>query len=84
MVVWTSADQGRTWKQVKQLTHGPLMHTYVRRPLHAHPDFYALWADGDTRQPSDSSLYFTNKAGDHVWRMPTKMKGESAKPELVK
>src|ERR1035437_10103377 len=82
MVMWTSLDQGTTWKRVKQLTHDSLRnHTYARRPLNAHPDFYALWADGNARQPSESCLYFTNQHGDHVWRLPPSMTADSATPE---
>jgi len=82
MVMWTSADQGATWKRVKQLTrNSPRNHTYARRPVDAHPDFYALWADGHGRQPSESNLYFTNQRGDHVWRLPKVMTTESATPE---
>ena len=82
MVMWTSLDQGTTWKRVKQLTHdSPRNHTYARRPLNAHPDFYALWADGNARQPSESCLYFTNQHGDHVWRLPPSMTADSATPE---
>jgi hypothetical protein len=55
----------------------------VRRPLQARPAFYALWADGHARQPSESSLYFTDQAGTHVWRLPVEMAGEFAKPEIV-
>ena len=40
-----------------------------RRPVNAHDDFYAFWADGHGRQPSASSLYFCTKAGD-VYRLP--------------
>ena len=82
MVMWTSLDQGTTWKRVKQLTHDSSRnHTYARRPLNAHPDFYALWADGNARQPSESCLYFTNQHGDHVWRLPPSMTADSAAPE---
>jgi hypothetical protein len=84
MVMWTSTDEGRTWKRVKQLTHDrERNHTYARRPLDAHPDFYALWADGHGRQPSESALYFTNQRGDHVWRLPVRMTTEFAKPEIA-
>jgi hypothetical protein len=82
MVMWTSLDQGATWKRVKQLTrNSPRNHTYARRPVNAHPDFYALWADGHARQPSESYLYFTNQRGDHVWRLPWLMTADSAAPE---
>jgi hypothetical protein len=84
IVLWTSRDQGRTWKDVKRLTTGSRRnHTYVRRPLDAHPDFYALWADGDALQPSESHLYFTDRGGEHVWRLPPRMKEDWARPEIV-
>jgi len=81
MVMWTSRDQGKTWQKVRQLTrHSRFNHTYARRPVNAHPDFYALWADGDAKQPSDSSLYFTNRAGTQVWKLPSVMKEEFERP----
>jgi hypothetical protein len=84
MVLWTSNDEGQTWKKVKQLTHDTQRnHTFARRPLNAHPDFYALWADGNGREPSESCLYFTNQKGDHVWRLPAKMDCDSMKPEIA-
>ncbi|NQU24792.1 MAG: BNR-4 repeat-containing protein [Candidatus Nealsonbacteria bacterium] len=74
VVLWISRDRGTTWKKSKQLTHGsPYNHTYVRRPVNAHPDFYAFWADGHARKPSPSRLYFTNRAADRVQQLPTEM-----------
>jgi hypothetical protein len=68
---------------VKQLTHdSPYNHTYCRKPLHAQPDFYALWADGHARKVSDSRLYFCDHDGN-VFRLPPKMTGETAKPERL-
>ena len=85
IVLWTSKDQGNTWKQVKQLTHAKRYnHTYPKKPINAQPDFYAIWADGDTLKPSDSSLYFTDKNGSAVWRLPTKMTADFVRPEKVK
>jgi hypothetical protein len=84
VALWRSEDAGASWTKVRQLTHdSPRNHTYVRRPLHAHPDFYAFWADGDARAPSPSYLYFTNRAGDRVWRLPPRMDGDVAAPEVV-
>ncbi len=84
MAMWTSRDAGESWQKVKQLTHhSPRNHTYARRPVNAHPDFYAIWADGHGRQPSESHLYFTNRTGDHVWRLPPQMTSEFAKPEML-
>jgi hypothetical protein len=84
MVMWTSRDQGKTWRKVAQLTRDAARnHTYARRPVDAHPDFYALWADGDAKKPSDSSLYFTDRNGSRVWRLPVEMAAEFEKPQPV-
>jgi hypothetical protein len=83
VALWTSPDQGKTWTKTRQLTHdSPFNHTFVRKPLNAHPDFYAFWADGHARRPSESRLYFCTAAG-RVFRLPTHMVGETAKPEPV-
>lgn len=84
VALWTSPDRGRTWTRVKQLTRdSQYNHTYVRRPVDAHPDFYALWADGHARQKSDSRLYFTDRDGTHVWRLPVHMENETSQPEVA-
>jgi len=84
IVLWTSRDEGRTWRQSKQLTRdSQFNHTYARRPLDAHPQFYALWADGNPLERSESRLYFTDRDGSHVWRLPTEMDGDYARPEIV-
>ncbi len=82
IALWESPDEGATWKKVRVLT-GPSArnHTYPRRPVDAHPDFYALWADGNALEPSESSLYFTNRACDRVWRLPPAMTEDRQKPE---
>jgi hypothetical protein len=68
----------------KQLTAGSqLNQSYARRPVNAHPDFVALWADGNARKPSESRLHFCNAKHD-VFQLPTKMDGQSARPEPVK
>jgi hypothetical protein len=59
VAVWTSVDRGETWKKQRQLTSASSYnHAYVRKPLNAYPGFYALWADGHGREPSESRLYF--------------------------
>lgn len=84
VVMWTSQDRGRNWLKARLLTPGSArQHTYVRHPWNAHPDFYAFWADGDAMHLSESSLYFTNRNGDRVWRLPTLMKSEFARPEVA-
>lgn len=76
IAMWESKDQGESWNKVKVLTrNSDYNHTYVRRPLNAHPDFYGFWADGHGRQASDSRLYVCDKAGN-VFRLPQHMKKE--------
>jgi len=85
VAMWISRDQGHTWAKLKQLTrHSQYNHCYVRRPVNAHPDFYAFWADGHGRRRSTSRLYFTNQQGDHVWRLPVRMTGDRARPDVVR
>lgn len=83
IAMWTSADRGATWTKIKQMTSGSRYnHGYCRRPVNAHPDFYAIWADGHGREPSESRLYFCDKQGN-VRKLPEKMDGDFAVPELV-
>jgi hypothetical protein len=80
MCMWVSRDQGRSWALDRELTaDSETNHTFARRPVNAHPDFYALWADGDPTKKSQSRLYFCNRAGD-VFQLPTKMTSDFAKP----
>lgn len=81
---WVTRDEGRTWTRERALTAGSAFnHSYVRRPLNAHPDFAAFWADGDPTKPSPSRLYFANADGTRVWRLPYAMTEEFAKPEAL-
>jgi hypothetical protein len=70
VAVWVSIDSGHTWTKPVDLTQGsPMNHGFVRRPVCANPGFYAVWADGHGRKPSDSNLYFCNKSGI-VYKLP--------------
>ena len=83
MVMWTSADAGASWLLARRLTSGSRAnHTYARRPVDAHPGFYAFWADGDARRPSDSRLYFCTRDGS-VYRLPERMEADFAEPESL-
>ncbi len=82
VVLWTGDDQGRSWSSRPLTARSTFNHTYMRRPVDAHPDFYALWADGDARQPSPSRLYFATRDG-RVCRLPDKMDTEWARPQPV-
>lgn len=85
MVLWQSDDAGVTWRRERTLTKGSARnHTYARRPVDVHSDFYALWADGHGRRPSSSDLYFANQKGD-VFRLPRAfpVRADAAAPERV-
>ena len=80
MAVWESKD-GAAWKKTAVLTSNSVRnHSYARRPVNAHPDFYSLWADGDADKLSESRLYFCNKKGDKVWTLPYDMTKDFEKP----
>lgn len=82
--LWESHDTGATWTKIRVLTAGSARnHGYVRHPVNAHPDFYAFWADGDTDTLSRSYLYFANREGDRVHRLPYDMTADFAAPELM-
>ncbi|WP_075601955.1 T9SS type A sorting domain-containing protein [Saccharicrinis aurantiacus] len=70
MAIWESFDKGITWTKFFDITNSSARnHTYARRPFFTDPDFYAFWADGNTKAFSKSCLYYTNKFGD-VYQMP--------------
>lgn len=84
VAVWVSVDLGATWRMVRQSTSDSIYnHTYVRRPVPASDPFYAFWADGNPFTRSESRLYFCNRAGTRVYRLPYTMAGDVARPELV-
>lgn len=82
VVAWFSRDQGASWARWTFTDRSPYNHSNVRRPVDANPAFWVFWADGDATQPSDSRLYFGDREGN-VYRLPTKMDGEFAAPELM-
>lgn len=84
MVLWTSEDRGRTWRKAREVTRGSeFNHAYARRPVGASGDFWVFWADGNPYAFSPSRLYFANRDGTRVYRLPYDMRGETAVPELV-
>ncbi|MDZ7618601.1 MAG: BNR-4 repeat-containing protein, partial [Patescibacteria group bacterium] len=79
VAIWRSTDRGATWAKERDVTRGSERnHSYVRRPVNAHADFYAFWADGNSDKLSPSHLYFTNKDGSQVWRLPYDMDADFA------
>ncbi|REE02024.1 BNR-4 repeat-containing protein [Marinoscillum furvescens] len=81
--MYVSTDQGESWQLERALTSGSAYnHTYVRKPLNAHPDFYAFWADGHAREVSKSRLYYADKQGS-VYGLPEYMEDDEAKPQKL-
>ena len=80
---WSSDDQGKSWKKVRQITHNSQRnHNYVRRIVNGHEPFLYFWADGNPDEISPSVLYFGDDQGRY-WQLPYEMTGETEKPELV-
>ncbi len=83
MAIWESKDKGKTWNRLQKITHtSNHNHNYARASVYSHPEFYALWADGHGREPSESTLYFCNRVGD-VFALPRQMSDLFEKPSLV-
>ena len=83
VAMWLTENSGKDWMLIKQLTHNSeFNHTYVRRPVNAHRDFYALWADGHARKPSASRIYFCDKDGN-VRILPVKMTEDFVSPAYL-
>jgi hypothetical protein len=84
VAVWRSEDGGESWERLRQITReSEYNHTYVRRPVNAHPSFAGFWADGHAREPSISGLYFCDIDGEQVHRLPSQMQDETERPELI-
>jgi hypothetical protein len=85
MALWVSKNQGKTWVKERNITqNSPRNHSYARRPVNAHEDFYAFWADGHADTFSKSKLYFTNKQGDKVWELPYHMEEDYVMPVRIR
>ena len=84
MAVWVSNDEGKRWRKEQILTrNSERNHSYARRPLQAHKNFYAFWADGNADSLSISRLYFADKKG-RVYVLPYGMKKGFQKPQLLR
>lgn len=85
MALWESRDEGITWKRIRMITSESIRNnSYARRPLNAHDDFYAFWADGDAGKLSESHLWFTNKTGLKTRELPYNMEADSQKPLILR
>ncbi|WP_345685372.1 BNR-4 repeat-containing protein [Novipirellula caenicola] len=84
VVLWASRDQGDSWRLKRQVTdNSEKNHNYIRQPLNARDPFFVFWADGDPTRLSTSQLYFSDRSGEHVWRLPYEMTEAFAEPQLL-
>ncbi|MDA0749351.1 MAG: BNR-4 repeat-containing protein [Verrucomicrobia bacterium] len=84
MMMWIRPAEILAWNLLRTITvESPRNHGYARRPVNAHPDFYAFWADGNPDTLTASHLYFTNKDGTGLWKLPYDMKTPAAIPERL-
>lgn len=85
VATWTSRDAGASWQRESELTRAsPWNHTYVRKPVNAHPGFYAFWADGHAREPSASRLYFYQRDAGAVRQLPGEMQAKQEAPRTIR
>lgn len=82
MVLWESHNNGQSWEARAMTANSKRNHSYARRPVHVHDDFYAFWADGHGRKKSKSRLYFSDKNGN-VYQLPNNMSADFAKPKQI-
>ena len=83
LAIWTSKNNGETWKQKKLTKRSKTSHSYVRRPVHYEPPFCFFWADGHSHEFSKSELYFGDFEGN-IWKLPYHMEKEFEKPVKIK
>jgi hypothetical protein len=81
--LWISKDNGDTWVRDRKLTaDSSRNHTFPRIPINAHPDFFAVWADGNPEKVSDSHLYFARRDAT-AFRLPAEMTEATARPQAL-
>jgi hypothetical protein len=86
IAVWTSSDEGDSWVKRRKVTSGSARNqSYVRKVFGAEDDspFALLWADGHADKLSVSRIYFADRDGGVVRRLPYDMPDEVATPEVV-
>lgn len=80
MAIWRSTGLGQSWSRTVQVTAGSeYNHSYARRPLEQADPFFALWADGDPTEFTESRIYFGDSGGRY-WALPTAMDEEVMSP----
>ncbi|NLJ42861.1 MAG: hypothetical protein GX431_04320 [Bacteroidales bacterium] len=85
VALWISRNGGAEWQKVTDVTNNSINNnSFVRHPLNAQKDFFALWTDGNANELSKSYLYFTNKKCNKVWMLPYEMKEDFRRPVRIR
>lgn len=85
VALWVSRNSGTDWQKVTFVTKNSINNnSFVRHPVNAQKDFFALWTDGNADELSKSYLYFTNEKCDKVWVLPYEMKENFRKPVRIR
>jgi hypothetical protein len=80
LVMWESANKGKTWKHVRQITKNSLRnHNYVRKVVNGVDPFKYFWSDGNPDEPGKSQMYFGDSKGN-VRKFPYEMTSDKQKP----
>ncbi|RKD90343.1 BNR-4 repeat-containing protein [Mangrovibacterium diazotrophicum] len=82
ITMWSSSVGSEEWSRTLLTSGSVKNHNYVRRPVFAQPDFYGIWADGNGRKPSTSSLYYCTMDGT-VFQLPEYFTEETSFPVKI-
>ncbi len=84
LATWISRDQGQSWDKQRAVTSASARnHSYVRKVLNAPEDspFFMFWADGHADKFSVSRLYFADREGKRIRRLPYRMDEDFSQPD---
>jgi len=85
VALWISSNGGADWQKVANVTNNSINNnSFVRHPVNAQKDFFALWTDGNADALSKSYLYFTDEKCEKVWMLPYEMKENFQKPVRIR
>ena len=84
VVIWKSADKGKSWSKKEQVTQqSERNHNYIRRVVNGKNPFYYFWADGNPDTLSISKMYFGDRQGNY-WQLPYTMNADNEKPLKIR
>ncbi|WPP51023.1 BNR-4 repeat-containing protein [Catalinimonas niigatensis] len=83
VVIWKSADKGKSWSKRRQITQqSERNHNYIRRVVNGKDPFFYFWSDGNPDSLSQSVMYFGDSQGNY-WQLPYQMENNEEKPKKM-